>query len=519
MCEELLITPDTFYNHGNSYATFFGAIDQGDGYVSPADLASIATTSDQAILDYLPTFVAQFGNGAGQAIDISNILPDSTITASSKAIVTNKVTLSGISPSALSPMRRAEITALYTNSPGVAKAQVAFRRVAAAGRRRILASRRALQTSYDTEVEAVMFVADEAAAATLAATIPTTAADMGALPAFTGLTIGAVSLEATETWDPPFTGLGVMLVVLILLGIFLCVAASVCSKRARNKAQVASMGCCKTGCCSYFAVKTWAFGELTACVCILIGVAMMYSAVGPLQDAIVGAADSLYTLLNTDTSALPDGASDFLNAIPTGAANSVLDQRSLLAYFRFAVIGPGLLCVFFLLFAALCPCIPRKPGSFCCTKLFILLSYVFLLVALIFYIIFTVIPLGLKYAPEEVQEQIRSITSICVATPLGIEQLITDNTLAVEQLTDAGLDTSSFTDLLSALTSLSGSLTGVCGFTLDALDALNGLFLPGTVCFVSIGFAMYINMSLCCAAGCCCAPKAGGNKVADLSVA
>lgn len=533
-CTSLNIPAETFVNHGSSYANVFAAIDtNGDGYLTTTELASLATTTDSNLQAYAPTFIASVINlpagllqPGGLANEMTNMVQSAFPTPAqiaSKSKVESKMTITGVTPDQILPKRRSDITAYYLGLSGVNDAKIVFR-VKAASRRHLLTEalplswgkKRHLQSSVDTEVEAQLYVADDTAAASVAAALPASAADATALPAFSGLPVGAIVTVADVAWSPPMTGLIVVGVVLLLVGILLCCCASMFAKKKRAPLNIPHKSCCDTGCCSYFAIKPWAFGEFVACIFILVGCLMMNSAVGPLQAVLIGLTDEMYNLLNP-TVTLPAEISSFTNQIPAETVSSILAQRSLLQYLSFMVMGPGIVSVLFLLLSAICPVIPRRKGSFCCTKIFILLTYVFLGLSLIFYLIFTVIPLGLAYAPESVQAQIREMTGLCITVPMTIEQLVGDLTQTVNTLTTAGLDTSSLTDPTTGYIPLaqfsSTLITNVCGHVNGLFEAFEALFLPGTVCVVSICFAFYANLSLCSSAGCCCPVKIGNDKV------
>jgi len=165
---------------------------------------------------------------------------------------------------------------------------------------------------------------------------------------------------------------------------------------------------------------------------------------------------------------------------------------------------PGLLAVVCVFFVGACPLGKCHQGKYGCTKCFVLLSFVLLLLALIFYCIFMGIALVLEFAPPEVQKQINYITKTCEVLPAQMTQLVTDNQIVVGQLKKVGQDVSALEKTLNDVSDLVEILDGGCGNLLKMFQALVDLFVPAFLCVIFILYGFYTTQAFCCAAGGCC---------------
>merc|ERR1711988_55286 len=138
-----------------------------------------------------------------------------------------------------------------------------------------------------------------------------------------------------------------------------------------------------------------------------------------------------------------------------------------------------------------------------CTKCFIMISHIFLLLSFVFYIIFAAFALAIKFAPPALKTPLNLIDATCLAMPAVLKQSLVDNKEALDKLTLAGQNTTEAQDLYDAGSAIVSIIDRGCGYVMSFIDEMIALFLPGLLCVVAIAFAMFVNQTLCCAAGCC----------------
>ena len=103
--------------------------------------------------------------------------------------------------------------------------------------------------------------------------------------------------------------------------------------------------------------------------------------------------------------------SQFQRQVPTTIVDTI-------EQYRICPAAPGgrhrarVLSCLCLLFSGACPMGKCHVGKYGCTKFLIMLGNAFLLVSMVFYMIFAVVAVGIKYAPR-VRSQINSITQMC----------------------------------------------------------------------------------------------------------
>ena len=107
------------------------------------------------------------------------------------------------------------------------------------------------------------------------------------------------------------------------------------------------------------------------------------------------------------------------------------------------------------------------------------------------------------------------------STPAArLQQLVQDNEAMLDKLLDAGQNSDKMLEYSQTLEDVGGLLDLIddgCGYLSSFLDEMIDLFLPGFLCTVAIIFALVVNITFYCSAGCCKAPGAqpktnvGGN--------
>ena len=497
--KKLDLKPTIFTSHGNSLETFYAAIDtDGSGGLTKKELADSITNFPE----YKDPLASAFTNGANKMPNPANLLNVPASVVAAKATVKMSLELAG-SISDLYAGTRNEIISYFATTCGVTTADVivTFLPKTTTGRR--------LQSSGGgVMVDGTAFVADNAAVAAAQSALPTDAAGFAAVPAFSDLTVTSASVSVRTELSIPIVPPIIVGVILVGAGIFLCVFASTVAKKKAATAG-ASGGCCSTGCCSFYAVKPWAAGEFLALIAIAGTVFFLYSNMQSLTTTILGLIDAIIAFA-TSTSTIVSGIAA---ALPSSIIQLLQDQRSIVALLPFAVMGPGALCIVFLLLAFILSCSSGHKGSYCFSKCCIMLANIFLLLSFIFYIIFVALALALELSPPSIKLQIKSATSICDTLPPTINQVLADAQGTLSLMQSAGATVPA--DLQSTLTdvqAISTIITTGCGHVSQLFVDIYNLFLPGLTCVVAILFAMFVNNTLCCAEGCCKAPPKAGTS-------
>lgn len=497
-CSKMDLAASDLKDHATLDAFFTSIDSNGDGKLTEKELADSMTTYP----DYKSVLRSKFTNGAGEVP--SGIQQPSESVAKALAKVVMNIEVAG-KPSDLYAGTRRQIKEYFADKCGVTAAEVIMtflpKAVADAS------GRRKLQTADATVIKGTAFVADNAAAEAAQAALPTDAAGFEAVPAFSGLSVTSVEITAKKELSIPIpeaVGTGAALLV---IGLIMCFLAS---KFARKGSQgVTPRGCCSTGCCSFYAVKSWAFAEFVALIAFAGCLVFLFTRMSALTTTVDGLIQTLLDLTSSTVSAIKD----LTASLPTSIISTIEQQRAQIQLLPIAVMVPGALCIIFLLLACLCPLSKGHKGSYCWSKCFIMLANVFLLVSFIFYIIFVAIAAVIQFGPPQIKDQLRQITGLCDTVPPAMQQLVADNKAGLDLLVAAGQPESSLANLRTVLDdveSLTTSIAKGCTHLNQLFVDVFNLFLPGLMCIVAIVFAMFVNNTLCCAEGCCKAPPKDG---------
>lgn len=507
--DKLGIDGAVFNKYGHTGATsFFNALDgtNGDGALTEKELAAAITDYP----DYEPILVEAFTNGAGEV--------PTSVPAPSKAIkdAPNSVKVSltvDRKPNEIYPGMRRDIKAAFAKKGGVKPDAVIvmYTAIAAAA-----SARRKLATS-GTKIEAEIFVADDAAAEAALAAMPADGAAFGTDPdmkgAFAGMTVTDVETESRGIPPLPIStliGIGVALGV-VTCG--LCALAVVISKGNAKKANVPRSGFCSSGCCSLYAVGPWAFGELVACAALIGCTAYLFTQMDAFTQNVIGLLETLEALKASTVPAIKD----LVAQLPSAILDSIIAQKAQFSLLPFAAAAPGLVAGLLILFAGAASRAPCRPKTYCATKALAAIAFVFLLLSLILYAIFGGFALIIRFAPPVIKDQVNEILGQCKVVPASVNQLVTDNQAAVDQLKAAGQDVTDLQKELDEVTSLTLLIDSGCDYLLGFFDELVALFLPGILCVVAVVFAFYVNTHFCCAAGCISKSPKVSNKSAGKS--
>jgi len=497
--KKLDVSEASFTSHGQSATNFFNDMDtDSDGGLTTSELAGVVDYSE-----YKDIFIKAFTNGAGE-IPTEIPMPSSAM-LNSKAKATTEIVVQG-TVGDIYPGTRLEIKQWIADLCGVGADSVTLTVLPASDVATPV--RRKLQANDEVVITGTAYLGSEEEAEAALALMPTDASDFAAIPAFDGLAVSAVSSTARLPIQLPTQTVIIVGLILLVAGIGVCgLAQTVASKKA--KVAGAKGGCCQTGCCSFFAVKPWAFGEFCGCAAIAGTVFYLYTNMNGLTNVIVGLVELLVSLVDPS---MPAFLGSMTSALPTDLINLIQGQLDILKLLPVAVMVPGIFAILFLLLASLFPLSKKRKGSYCCTKCMIFFGNIFLVLSLIFYSIFAGIAVILKFGGPQIDAIINQVTGMCDTIPSMIQQLLADNQETLNKLNDAGQDTSELQTTLDDVAVIGNLAVEGCGLITSLLDEAVALFLPGFLCIVAIVFAIYNNNSLCCAAGCCCKgpPKAAG---------
>ena len=444
---------------------------------------------------YKKPLIAAFTNGAG-TIPTTLPTPGAAI-SNAVAKVEAEIVIAG-KPSEIYAGQREQIVAYFATRGGVTSSEVVAtflpREKPAGG-----AGRRLQTAAAETEVHAKIYLASDDQAKALEGKIPKTAADMQKVPAFSGLTVTETKTVSIPEWRVPFASMAAMAVALLVVSFGTCCAAKCWARRNREIESVQYNGCCSTGCCSFFAVKSWAFWQLVASLILIVACGFLFLRMQGLTRVLVNLIDLLLAFATSTVTFV----SKFQAAIPSGVLSSITQYKHLIPLLPVAVIVPGALAFVCLFFSGACPMGKCNPGGYCCTKTFIFFGNLLLLLSLIFYSIFVGVSLVIRYAPPQIKSGLNRITGMCEVTAPMIKQTAADNLAAIDQLKAAGQDVSQYTAAFSGINTLIATVDAGCVNILQMFVEFNQLFLPGACCVVAICFGLYVNNLLCCSAGCC----------------
>jgi hypothetical protein len=487
----------TFTRHGGSYTQLFTAVDTGNGAITQEELANAAVDMEY----YRDDFIGAFTNGALEPPSMEMMeTPDDV--KSSRAQVTFSATVAG-PPDAIYAGERAAMKSYFATTASVDEKAVVITFKPVDRRRLAAASKRELQATA-TDIDTTIFVKDAAAAESVSALLPSTTGDLEAIPAFS--TVDVTSITPAEPYSVPplpLATVGIIGAILVVAMILLIVNANYWSKKTAAKNGR------KGGCCSLNAVGPWTFGESFASVVLIACVFYLYNNVTGVTDALIGLLEFLMAIVDAmDNPALASISGIIPAALmdQLGEGTELLEQaKSQFSLLPVAVMIPGLFAAIFLALGAMCPRLPINKGSLCWSKCYMFLALIFLIVALVFYILFAAAAIAFAFAPPELQEGIATIRGMCVSIPAQIGQQVTDGQLTLERLGGASNpDLAEIITTLDEAKALSDLVVDGCGSLISLIDELIGIFVPAIMCVIAIIFAAFVNETLCFAAGCCC---------------
>merc|ERR1719486_624641 len=234
----------------------------------------------------------------------------------------------------------------------------------------------------------------------------------------------------------------------------------------------------------------------------------LYNNIGDLKDVVVGIVDTVIEFTDDDQ---PEFVRDFADDIPDGVTDQLEARRAEIENFQLYVVVPGVVTAVLLLPAFLASplCKGANKGSYCWSKCAMLIATILLIVCLVFYTFFAAVAVVIHSGVGK--EEIGQITGLCETVPPALQQLVQDNQAMLDRLIDAGQNSDKMVEYSQTLDDVGGLLDLIddgCGHLSSFLDEMIDLFLPGFLCTVAIVFALVVNITLYCSAGCCKAPGA-----------
>jgi len=391
------------------------------------------------------------------------------------------------SSSKLYPSEEKTIKTYFSGLWGIDSAAVIVSTVAPTRRARELAmGARKLATALEVKVKGLVASPAAAEAASTAAT--SALSDTTTASAALGMPVTSVPVAATRQLaaqgDLPYASAGIFAILLLLF--VNCFAASMCATKARKKAGAESVSCCKTGCCGYYALPTWAKASALSAVLIIVASLLAYMPIGALATAFGCLIDQLLLLSNVNIQQIAQIAA----ALPTEILNLV---NAYIGFLPIVAILPGLVAAVFLLLQFICG--NTKCKTHCCFKFNAILAQVFLVICFVIGIVFVAIAIAL-YIPQ-IQEQLAILTSTCETIVPTLTKLKND----ISGIPAAALPAEA-AGLVTALPQATTIIETACPCIYTMLDKFTAMLFPGLMLSCSAIYAMWCNCGALCSSCC-----------------
>ena len=288
-----------------------------------------------------------------------------------------------------------------------------------------------------------------------------------------------------------------------------CVIGSRCASRQYKKdhPMKAGMlpsrgGCCSTGCCSVYASSGWALTTECAAIFMLGGGFLLYTAMTSLQANIVCIIEGYLDAENAVSFLLGSSSSSFSSIF------SLIDPiRPVLNLLNIFVAIPAALSALFMFLQSMCAYHAGTSWCSCCSKLFLLITYVWIILSFIVGVIAAA--LGPLVQLDFAQSILLTSTGICETTLPTLEQTLQDATAAMARMpSNTTADSSSdLQDMLNAAQDPVEIFSNLCVCITSLFGSAVNLFGPGICNIIVAIFAMYASFGQCWTEGCCVGPK------------
>ena len=284
---------------------------------------------------------------------------------------------------------------------------------------------------------------------------------------------------------------------------FACVIGSQCASRQykedNKKAGTLPSrgGCCSTGCCSVYASSGWALATDCAAIFMLGGGFLLYTAMTDAQANMICIIDEIFELRDSESAQARSAIAGFDSIF------SLIDSiRPVLNLFNIFVAIPAALSALFMFLQSMCAYNAGKSWCSCCSKLFLLIAYVWIILSIIVGVIAGA--LGL-----EAQPILSTSTGICETTLPTLEQTLQDTTAAMMRM-PSNTTASSSSDLQNMLNAAQDPVAifgNLCVCVTSFFGSAVNLF-GAAICNIIVAiFAFYASFFQCWTEGCCVGPK------------
>ena len=286
-----------------------------------------------------------------------------------------------------------------------------------------------------------------------------------------------------------------LIILAVIFPLMTCIGGCMTSSASRKKTSAASEGCMKNGCCSNEAIISWSGMLLLVAIVLLIACFMLYGQMSAFINAIKSIIRTLL-LASNGTGEMATMAAE----LPTEVIDQVQSQIDLLGI---AVILPGVVSGVLLIIIAICG-FAKKKGGFCGAKCVIMLSYIFLLLSFITYIVCMAMAV-VMFVPTT-QEMLRQYLVICDTTVPVLAQTLADAQDSLDQLSTASLPVTDAQAAVDEGTEAVALMRGLCDGIFAMIAAIEGLLGPSVLAFSMVIAAFWTDFGTCCAMGCCKSP-------------
>ena len=261
-------------------------------------------------------------------------------------------------------------------------------------------------------------------------------------------------------------------------------------------------GCCSTGCCSVYASSGWALTTDCAAIFMLGGGFLLYTAMTSTQASIICIIDQFFELRDSESAEARSAIGGFESIF------SLIDPiRPVLNLLNIFVAIPAALSALFMFLQSMCAYNAGKSWCSCCSKLFLLITYVWIILSFIVGVIAAA--LGPLVQLDFAQSILLTSTGICETTLPTLEQTLQDATAAMTHM-PSNTTASSSSDLQNMLNAAQDPVAifgNLCVCVTSFFGSAVNLFGPGICNIIVAIFAYYASCCQCWTEGCCVRPK------------
>jgi len=360
-------------------------------------------------------------------------------------------------------------------------------------------------------VDVTVFYTDDATANAAAALLQTDWSTAGFQQSLGVTTTSSLSISVRATIGSgtlDYVNIIIFACVCGALFCLACVIGSQCASRQykEDMKKAGTMpsrgGCCSTGCCSVYASSGWALTTDCAAIFMLGGGFLLYTAMTDTQASIICIIDEIFELRDSESAQARSAIGGFESIF------SLIDPiRPVLNLLNIFVAIPAALSALFMFLQSMCAYNAGKSWCSCCSKLFLLIAYVWIILSIIVGVIAAA--LGPLVQLEEAQSILSTSTGICETTLPTLEQTLQDATAAMARM-PSNTTASSSSDLQNMLNAAQDPVAifgNLCVCVTSFFGSAVNLFGPGICNIIVAIFAMYASCGQCWTEGCCVGPK------------